>query len=90
LITYILSSWWSWWYGGSFSGRPYVDFGIIFLILLMSVLNHLKGIKLYFTSILLIALVALCQIQTYQYRYYLIHWEDMTKEKYWEVFLKIP
>ncbi len=90
LITYILSSWWSWWYGGSFSGRPYVDFGIIFLILLMSVLNHLKGIKLYLTSILLIALVALCQIQTYQYRYYLIHWEDMTKEKYWEVFLKIP
>ena len=26
-------------------------------------------------------LIVLCQIQTFQYRYYQIHWSDMTKEK---------
>ncbi len=26
LLIYILSSWWNWWYGGSFSSRVFVDF----------------------------------------------------------------
>ena len=37
----------------------------------------------------LFALIILCQIQTYQYRYTLIHWSDMTREKYWDVFLRV-
>ena len=35
----------------------------------------------------LVLLVVVCQIQTYQYRYYEIHWSEMTQEKYWDVFL---
>ena len=27
-------------------------------------------------------------IQTYQYKEYILHWIDMDKEKYWQVFLK--
>ena len=34
LITYILSSWWQWYYGGSFSSRVYVDYLPIFMIVL--------------------------------------------------------
>jgi hypothetical protein len=26
--------------------------------------------------------VVLCQIQTYQYRYFIIHWSEMNQEKY--------
>jgi hypothetical protein len=38
---------------------------------------------------LIILIIGLCQFQTYQYRYYVIHWEDMTKEKYWDSFLSL-
>ena len=34
-------------------------------------------------------LIVVCQIQTFQYRYFQIHWSDMTKEKYWDVFLRV-
>ena len=29
------------------------------------------------------------QIQTYQYRYYIIHWENMDKAHYWQHFLQV-
>ena len=32
LLTYILSSWWCWWFGYSFGMRPFTDFYILFLI----------------------------------------------------------
>ncbi len=91
ILNYILSSWWSWWYGGSFSSRVYVEYIPLFAILLATALKHIRQswLKVSFIS-LLIASLALNQIQTYQYRYQMIHWEDMNKEKYWDVFLKLP
>ncbi len=90
LITYIFSSWWMWYYGGSFSSRVYVEYIPVFMILLAI---SLKGIKLkifrrIYISVILI-LIVMCQIQTFQYRYYQIHWSDMTRESYWNVFLRI-
>jgi hypothetical protein len=90
ILTYILSSWWNWWYGGSFSSRVFVDYLSLFSILLA--LQFQNASKKIFRRLLVpsvIAMIALCQFQTYQYRYYLIHWEDMTKEKYWDVFLSM-
>lgn len=89
-VTYIFSSWWMWYYGGSFSSRVYVEFIPVFMILLALSLHHIKKAifrKVYIAGIVL--LIVLCQIQTYQYRYYQIHWADMTKEKYWDVFLRV-
>ncbi|HMT28437.1 MAG TPA: hypothetical protein PKD91_04075, partial [Bacteroidia bacterium] len=90
ILTYVLSSWWNWWYGGSFSSRVFMEFIPLFALLLGITLSSLtKGIlkSAYITMIFIC--VVMCQIQTYQYRYYQIHWENMTKEKYWEVFLRI-
>ena len=90
LITYIFSSWWCWWYGGSFSSRVYVEFIPLFMILLALALNSARQKYLKTTFIvLIIMLTVLCQVQTYQYRYNQIHWSDMSKEKYWDVFLRI-
>jgi hypothetical protein len=90
LITYVFSSWWMWYYGGSFSSRVYVEFIPFFMIPLALSLHYLKkGIWQKSYLILLTLLVMICQIQTFQYRYYYIHWSDMTKEKYWDVFLRI-
>jgi hypothetical protein len=90
ILTYILSSWFLWWYGGSFSSRVYIEYFPLFAILLGLALENIRSPvfrKVYITIIFL--LIVVCQVQTYQYRYYKIHWSDMTKEKYWDVFLRI-
>lgn len=89
LLIYILSSWWSWWYGGSFSSRPFVEYLPLFAIPLGLAIHHLaKGLRKGYV-ILLALLVVLCQIQTYQARYYRIHYEDMDRERYWQEFLRL-
>lgn len=90
VVTYILSCWWMWFYGGSFSSRVFVEYLCFFMIPLAFTFQHLKPgcwQKSFFGLTLLIVLM--CQVQTFQYRYNQIHWSDMTKEKYWDVFLRI-
>lgn len=90
LITWVFSSWWMWYYGGSFSSRVYVEYIPAFMILLAVSLEkiELKTLKYFFVSII-VFLIIVCQVQTYQYRYYQIHWSEMTKEKYRDAFLRI-
>lgn len=90
MITYFFSSWWMWFYGGSFSSRVYTEYIPVFMILLAFALHNTrrKYLKTIFVTVIVL-LAIICQIQTYQYRYYQIHWSDMTKEKYWDVFLRI-
>ncbi|MBC8319458.1 MAG: hypothetical protein H8E34_01915 [Bacteroidetes bacterium] len=90
LITYVFSSWWMWYYGGSFSSRVYVEYIPLFMILLAISLNGIKSkvTKRFYVGVVIL-LIVVCQIQTYQYRYYHIHWSDMNKEKYWDVFMRI-
>ncbi|OFY86101.1 MAG: hypothetical protein A3F72_06520 [Bacteroidetes bacterium RIFCSPLOWO2_12_FULL_35_15] len=90
ILLYVLSSWWNWWYGGSFSSRVCVEYYAILGLLLYYTYDFLraKWSKIIFSSAIIL-LIAVCQIQTYQYRYYFIHWEKMDKEHYWNVFLRI-
>ncbi len=90
LITYLFASWWNWQYGGSFSSRVYLDYFVLFIIPLGLFLNELKRRLFKWVTIAVVVLLALfCQFQTYQYRYGVIHWEDMNKETYWDAFLNI-
>lgn len=86
---YIISSWWIWYYGGSFSARVMVEFIPVFMILLGILFQkiHFRIKPFFLFGVFLIVL--LCQLQTYQYRYYQIHWSEMNKEKYWDVFLRL-
>ena len=91
LFTYIIFSWWCWWYGGSFGSRPMIEtYGILALPLAASLATISKRnvvIKIGSGAILLI-LLALNQYQMGQYRTSLLHWDSMTKEAYWGIFLK--
>lgn len=90
LITYVLSSWWQWYYGGSFSSRVYVEYLPIFMIFMGSALQSIsRRWGKISTASVIILLILICQIQTYQYRYGEIHWSEMTKDRYWNVFLRI-
>ena len=82
VLTYVISCWWIWYYGGSFSMRPFIEYFGLFTILLVILLEHFKQKKV--LLFLLFLVVFLCQIQTYQYRYFVIHWSEMDKTKYLE------
>jgi hypothetical protein len=89
LLLYLFSSWWNWWYGGSFGTRPIIEYLFVFAILLGYAFENLIGInKNVFVTLCFLCLI-LCQIQTYQYRYYFIHWDQMNKERYWKVFMRV-
>jgi len=90
LIVYIFSSWWMWYYGGSFSSRVFVEYIALFMILLAIALKRMQSGLLrigYISSI--VFLIFLCQLNTYQYRYNIIHWSEMTKEKYWDSYSQV-
>ena len=82
ILTFTLSSWWIWYYGGSFSLRAYIEYFGLFAIMLVLLLKSKRFFRLNLVVILL--LVVLCQIQTYQYRYFVIHWSEMNQEKYFD------
>ncbi|MFT4521544.1 MAG: hypothetical protein ACI8ZN_000481 [Bacteroidia bacterium] len=87
VLTYFLSSWWMWYYGGSFSSRVYIEYFVLFLIPLGYLLDGIKkAAGRHLIHALLIFTLILSQFQTYQYRKMVIHWDGMTKEKYWESF----
>jgi hypothetical protein len=90
LVTYIFSSWHMWFYGGSFSQRVFIDYYALFAILLAFAFQRLPSgmFKKSFLTLVFI-LTLFCQYQTYQYRHMVIHWSDMTKEKYWDGFFKL-
>ena len=90
VLVYVFSSWHMWFYGGSFSQRPMIEFYAFFAILLGIALQNLgnPNLKKIFIGIIAL-LIIVSQIQTYQYRRAHIHWSDMTKEKYWDAFMRV-
>lgn len=91
VVIYVLSCWWMWYYGGSFGTRVIIEYLPVFALLLYFLLNGIKlrAVKISVVS-LLVVLTLFCQFQTWQYRYFIIHWSEMTKEKYWDAFGKLP
>lgn len=89
LTWYAMSCWWNWWYGGSFGMRPMIEYLFAFALLICYAMENLKAITKKIFVTLCIFCLLLCQVQTYQYRYYFIHWDKMDKESYWKVFMRI-
>lgn len=85
---YVISCWWNWYYGSSLGMRalieylPFFAFGLAFL--LQSVGKIGKTVLI--TLVLLFVSVNL--VQSYQYQKFILHWDGMNQERFWEVFLK--
>jgi hypothetical protein len=87
--TYIVASWWNWYYGDSFGARAFIDYYGIYALLLAILLNHKESKTGTILAIaLLFPFVALNLLQTWQYTHYIIHPYSMNKTKYEYVFLK--
>lgn len=86
-VTYVFSSWWSWFYGCSFGQRPYIDLYAAFVLPLaigLSTLNQWRWLVIATATVA----IPINLIQAYQYKHYILHWLEMDKESYWKVFLK--
>ncbi len=91
LNIYILSSWWCWWFGGSFGLRSFIDsYGIMAIPLAVTIDFFYKKKYLKFIGIPLVGILVLFNIfQTQQYTHQAIHYWWMNKDAYWETFLKL-
>ena len=91
LNIYVVFSWWCWWYGGSFGARPMIDsYGLLalpFAVLIEKVIKQKIWIKIP-VALLLVFFIYLNLFQSRQYRITMIHWDSMTKQAYWKVFLR--
>jgi len=91
-IIYVLSSWWSWWFGGGFGARSLIDMYAILAIPFASFIQYCfsKG-RVWSISIvtIVITLIGYNLFQTKQYTTGAIHYAWMTKDAYWHTFLKL-
>jgi hypothetical protein len=88
---YILSSWWSWWFGGGYSIRAYIDSYGLMAFPLAALIEHYKNKKVIQFSLIsfIILLTAHNEFQMQQYRKLSIHYWWMNKEAYWDSFLRL-
>ena len=91
IVIYVLFSWQNWWYGGSFGMRAMIDsYGLLAIPFACCVGEIIKAGKLIkLTSVvLLLFFIFLNLFQIKQYINGAIHWDRMSKDAYWAVFLK--
>jgi hypothetical protein len=82
---YIVSSWWCWWYGGSFGMRSFIESYAILAIPLAVFLTWIskqKRIVKISLSVVVLAISLQSIFHTIQYYYGSIHWDSMTKQAY--------
>ena len=88
-LVYVFSSWWSWWYGGSFSSRVMLEYSA-FVFLPLALLLERAGPGLRRVAVgTVVALTLSSQVQIYQFRHGQIHFSDTTREQYGENFMRI-
>ena len=91
LNVYVLSSWCFWWFGGGFGPRSYIDTYAFLAIPMAALVSWLQRKNIALLILFLAvggSLIWFNLFQTRQYSRGTINWAGMTKEAYWEVFLK--
>lgn len=87
IVTYVLSSWWCWWYGGALGMRSMVDFYGILVIPIAFLITHSTA----FWKILLTLFIAgsIHVYQTYERQFdsHILHYDYMNYPMWKKVFL---
>lgn len=87
IYTYVILSWWCWWYGGAYGMRAMIDI-YPFLIICFAVFIH-KMVSNKLVMSLLGFLVLINCFQMYQYRRGVIHYDSMTKAAYLDALFRV-
>lgn len=89
---YVISSWWCWWYGGSFGMRPLIETSVVLTFPIAALLEATVSskVKYHGLNLIIVLLIGLNQFQSHQFQYLIIHWDSMTKAAYWNAFGVVP
>jgi len=88
ILTWMIASWWNWYYGDGFGMRPMIEFYGFFAILFVVTAGRLKPARNAIFLVAALLCVMLNMIQTWQYSRHILHPFNMDREKYGYVFLK--
>jgi hypothetical protein len=89
VVSWVIASWWMWYYGGSYGHRAFIEYYPFFAIGLASLLHRGWWLfKPWLFALLGLALVGVQMVQTYQYSIDIIPFDSMGKTKYWNLFLR--
>ena len=86
--TYVISSWWIWYYGGGFASRVYIDHYPVLVIPMVLMLHQWTARWWMVARIFIVLCIALNLAQLWQYHNGLLHHECMDREKYAYSFLR--
>ncbi len=89
---YVVSSWWSWWYGGSLGQRELIDIYPVMALPLAAMLQWMlsrKAVLRYLLGFLMLITVVLGAFYNVQYYYGSIHWDSMTRQAYFDSFGRV-
>jgi hypothetical protein len=91
LNLYIVFSWWTWWYGGSFGQRALIEsysiLSIPFAVILEKILRS-RAIPRFASLAVITIFFTLGLWNNIKYYYGSIHWDSMTREAYFDSFWK--
>lgn len=90
LNVYMISSWGTWWQGGSFGSRYFVESYAILAIPFGYFIQEMEKRKIFFRIFIVLAslFLFLNLFQTWQFNNWIFDGYSMTKTYYWKVFLK--
>jgi hypothetical protein len=91
VFVYVLMSWWTWWYGGSFGQRVFIDFYPLLALPFGAFFHFIQRRHLRiqdFTYYIAGVLIFWNLFQTWEYNEGLLHYDSMTEEAYWRGFFQ--
>lgn len=90
VISFILSCWNQWWFGGGFSSRSLIDYFAVFFLPIAFLIQRFSRYLIAKVGVVLVALVLvlLSFTMNLQFKQNIIAYDHMTKAKFWQVFLE--
>lgn len=88
VITYIISSWWIWYYGGGFGSRVYIDHFPVLVLPFALVLQQWGKRLILAARVLIFLCIGLNLAQLWQYHHNILHPVGMDRRMYQYTFLR--
>ena len=90
VVVYVLSSWWIWWYGGGLGMRAMVQYYALLSFPLAAFITWMLRYRILKMAgfLSLIFLVYFNSLLMVQQKSNMIHYDSMTKESFWFMFMK--
>ena len=91
LAIFILSSWWCWWFGGSYGSRSMVEFYALLIFPLAAFIEKISQIKyINYAFVLVFGFTTFYNVLGHHKKtWWQLHWDSMNKESFWYTFSRM-